>query len=130
MEQTLAIIKPGFVSQAGNIISMIQDRGFEIKNMKMMWFTKEQAKQFYAEHDGKDFFPGLVEYTTSAPVIAMILEGGNAIKRYRNLMGATEPRKAGGGTLRGLFGKGVPHNAVHGSDSVEAARREIALVFK
>jgi len=130
-QQTFAIIKPDAVEakNTGKIIDMILQDGFEIKKMEKIQFTADQAKTFYAEHKGKPFFDGLVEFMTSGPVIIMVLEKENAIKDWRKLIGATNPAKADKGTIRQLFGTKIPKNAAHGSDAPESAKREIDLLF-
>lgn len=130
-EQTLSIIKPDAVQthHIGEVISRFEKNGLDITKMKMTRLTKEQAEQFYAEHSGKPFFSNLVSYMSSGPVVVMVLDGDNAISKNRILMGATDPAKAMKGTLRNDFGTSMEHNAVHGSDSVESAKREISFFF-
>lgn len=130
-EQTLSIIKPDAVQQhhIGDIISRFEKNGLSIANLKMTTLSKPQAEQFYAEHKGRPFFPNLVEYMTSGPVVIMVLDGDNAINKNRELMGPTDPAKAPTGSLRKDFGSSIEHNAVHGSDSPESAKREINFFF-
>jgi nucleoside-diphosphate kinase len=130
-EHTLCIIKPGTAQEGYDtwrILAALQEE-FAIIRVKSFQFTPELAKEFYKEHDGKDFFPGLIEYSTSAPCIAVVLYGNYAISRYRQMAGNTNPDKAELGTLRCRFGRGIPNNAVHASDSPESAKREIKLIF-
>jgi len=126
MQRTLAIIKPDAVSNnwAGTIIEII-GRKFEITDMRMVHLTMDQAKEFYKVHEGKHFFEKNAEFMSSGPCIFMILEGEDAISRYRNLMGPTDHTLAPMGTLRHMFGTDITHNAVHGSDSEESANFEI-----
>ncbi|WP_392552851.1 nucleoside-diphosphate kinase [Orbus wheelerorum] len=131
IEQTLSIIKPNAVKK--NIIGFIESRleqaRFNIIAIKMIHLTREQAEGFYAEHEGKAFFDRLITFMTSGPVVVQVLEAENAISRYREIMGATDLSKALAGTLRYDFADNVTENAVHGSDSVESAEREIAYFF-
>jgi len=130
-EQTLAIIKPNAMRKnvAGRIISMWEENGFAIKAIRRAHLTPDQAKGFYAEHEGKPFFDGLVEFMTSGPVLLLILEKEDAILANRTLMGATNPENAEEGTIRKLFADSLRENAVHGSDSPTSARRETAYFF-
>lgn len=135
-ERTLAIIKPGaFKSrQAGPILSEIQAKGFTIVDMRLVRFTADQARAFYAAHAGRPYFEGLVEHQTSGPSVALVLEGpvngAGAIQKWRDLMGPTDP-SLGTATvhLRAKYGYGMPGNAVHGSDSPEEFQRESDIVF-
>ncbi len=131
MERTLAIIKPDAVSRnlIGKIVSMIEEAGIRIVAMKMLKLTKEQAKGFYHVHKGKPFFDSLTDFMSSGPIVVMVLEGDNVISRWRELMGATDPAKAGEGTIRRMFGLDVEKNSVHGSDSPESAKYEISYFF-
>ncbi len=128
---TLAIIKPNAVrtGKTGPILAMINEGGFEITAMKMVKMSLSQAKSFYAVHSDKPFFEGLVEFMTSGPVIVMILKHINAVEAFRKLIGATDPNKAAQGTIRKTFAVSVQMNAIHGSDSVENARRETDFFF-
>ena len=130
-EQTLSIIKPDAVQNhhIGEVISRFEKNGLDVSELKKITLTKEQAEQFYAEHKGKPFFNNLVAYMTSGPVVVMVLDGDNAIAKNRILMGATDPSKAAKGTLRNDFGSSIEHNAVHGSDSPDSAKREIIFFF-
>lgn len=131
MEKTFAMIKPDAVQRglAGTIISRYEAKGLRIAAMKIMQVTDELARQHYAEHVNKPFFPGLLSYITSGPVLALVLEGKNAVAEVRKLNGATNPLEAACGTIRGDFAQEVGRNVVHGSDSVESAAREIAIYF-
>lgn len=132
MERTYAMIKPDGVQRnlVGEIVRRIEAKGYKIVAMKMLQLTKEMAEEHYREHVGKPFYPGLVSYITSGPVVAMVLEGKNVVKGMRTLMGATNPADALPGTIRGDFGLDVGRNVIHGADSVESAAREMAIYFK
>ncbi len=131
MERTFVMVKPDGVQRhlVGEIIRSFERRGLKLVGLKMLRITKELASRHYAEHQGKPFFNGLVEYITSAPVVAMVLEGRNCISLVRQMMGATDPAKAAPGTIRASFGIDVGRNVIHGSDSPESAAREISLFF-
>lgn len=131
MEKTFAMIKPDGVQRGlvGTIISRYEAKGLRIAAMKLMQVTDEMAKQHYAEHVEKPFFPGLLSYITSGPVVALVLEGKNAVAEVRKLNGATNPLEAACGTIRGDFAQEVGRNVVHGSDSVVSAEHEIAIYF-
>lgn len=131
MEQTLIILKPDSLQRglAGEIIKRFESRGLKIAAMKLMQISKEKAEEHYAEHKGKPFYAGTVAYMTSSPVIVMVLEGKDAVAVARATMGATNPVNADPGTIRADFGINIGRNLVHGSDSVETAKREIALYF-
>jgi len=128
---TFAIIKPDAVraGHTGNIIQRITDAGFKLRAMKMLHLTLREAEGFYAVHRERPFFAGLTEFMSSNPCIVMVLEKGNAVKAWRDLMGATDPAKAEEGTIRKEFGGSVGENATHGSDSDENAAIEIAYFF-
>jgi nucleoside-diphosphate kinase len=128
---TLTMIKPTALGNGngGSILKMIQDAGFRIAALRMLQLTEDQAKKFYAIHASRPFFQGLVQFMTSGPIIAALLEKDNAVEDFRALIGATNPDEAGEGTVRRIFGKNVQENAVHGSDSDENARREAAFFF-
>ncbi|WP_044470587.1 nucleoside-diphosphate kinase [Mannheimia massilioguelmaensis] len=130
-ERTFSIIKPDAVERhlIGKILARFEENGFTILATKMVHLTKEQAEGFYAEHQGKPFFDGLVEYMISAPVVVSVLEKENAVKDYRTLIGATNPEEAEVGTIRRDFAESQRRNSVHGSDSLESAKREIAYFF-
>jgi len=131
IEQTIAIIKPDAVAakNTGKIIDRIEQENFNIIAMKRITLTKEQAEKFYDILKDRSFFQGLIEFMTSGPIVVMILEKENAIKDWRDLMGATKPEEAKEGSLRKLFGTSVEKNAVHGSDSSEHAKEEIEFLF-
>ena len=131
IERTLSIIKPDAVAKhvIGEIIARFEKADLRVAAARMTLLTQAQAEGFYAEHRGKPFYEGLVQYMTSGPVIVQVLEGENAIKRNRELMGATDPAEAAAGTIRADFAESKQHNAVHGSDSPESAKREIAYFF-
>lgn len=132
MELTLSIIKPNAVAKnaIGEIIRTFESQGLRVVACKMARISPEKWELFYAEHRQKPFFSELVEFMSSGPVVLMVLEGPQAVARNREIMGATDPVKAAPGTLRARFGDSVGANAVHGSDSLESARREIALFFE
>lgn len=131
MERTLSIIKPDAVGKdkIGPIISRFEKSGLIVAAMRMLWLGKKEAMRFYAVHKERSFYDSLVEFMISGPVVVMVLEGENAIKRNREIMGATDPSKADAGTIRKDFAEGIEKNAVHGSDSPENARTEIAFFF-
>jgi nucleoside-diphosphate kinase len=132
VERTLSIIKPDAVKKhaIGDIIGRFEKSGLKVIGMKMIFMDKEDAGVFYGVHRGKDFYDGLVDFMSSGPVVVMVLEGENAIKRVREIMGPTDPAKAPKGTIRGDMGALLPMNVVHGSDSPESARIEISYFFK
>lgn len=131
IEQTLSIIKPDAVKKQiiGEIQTRIHQAKLDIIAMKMVKLTKEQAEGFYAEHQDKPFFANLVQFMMSGPIVVQVLQGENAVERYRQLMGPTDLSKAAAGTLRADFANSVRENAVHGSDSLASAEREIAYFF-
>ena len=131
IERTFSIIKPDAVARnlTGEILAMIQAGGLQIKALKMIRLTRAQAEGFYAVHKERPFFAGLVEYMCSGPVVCSILEGENAISRYRELMGATNPEQAGEGTIRKKYALNLEANSVHGSDAPESAAFEISYLF-
>lgn len=131
IQQTLTIIKPDATKRhlTGEILSLIEQNGFVIKALKMVHLTTEQAEGFYAEHKGKEFFQRLVDFMISAPIVVAVLEGENAINRYRTLMGATDPAQREKGTLRARYALSYTENSLHGSDSEASAEREIAYFF-
>ncbi|MBN2801859.1 MAG: nucleoside-diphosphate kinase [Deltaproteobacteria bacterium] len=130
-EQTLCVIKPNAVkdNNIGAIIKMIEDEGLIVKGLKMTELSDKKVSAFYEEHVGKPFFDGLKEFMTSGKVVGIVLEGEDAISRLRRVMGATNPEKADDGTIRKLFAANMTENAVHGSDSPQSAKREIAFYF-
>lgn len=131
MERTFVMLKPDAVQRGivGEIISRLERKGFKIVAMKMLKIDRELAERHYAEHKGKPFFEGLISYITSSPVVAMVIEGKNAVKVVRSIVGATNPAEAQPGTIRGDYGLDVGRNVIHASDSLESAKREIALFF-
>ena len=131
IERTFSIVKPDAVKngKAGAIIQHLIDGGLRPVAMRMMHLTKEQAEGFYAVHRERPFFKALVEFMTSGPCIVQVLEGENAIARNRELMGATDSKKAAAGTIRNLFGADIERNAAHGSDAPETAKFEIGFFF-
>jgi len=131
MERSLVIIKPDAIQRglAGGIISRLENKGLKIVAVKMLCMDKALAQRHYAVHRDKPFFNELVDFITSGPVIAMVLQDDDAVKVIRQTMGETDPAKAMPGTIRGDFGGDISRNLIHGSDSVENARSEIALFF-
>ncbi len=131
MERTLSIIKPDAVAKnvIGKIIDRFETNGLRIAAMKKIKLAKEDAAKFYEVHKERPFFNDLVEYMTSGPVVVMVLEGENAVAKNRELMGATDPKEAAPGTIRADFAESIEANAVHGSDSLENAQKEIAFFF-
>lgn len=129
--KTLAIIKPDAVAKdaAGAIIAKIQEAGFKVLAMKLTKITDSIAKEFYAIHKERPFYGDLIKYMTSGPVVPVALEKDNAVEEFRKLIGATDPLKADAGTIRALYGTNIEANAIHGSDSDENAKREIAFFF-
>src|SRR3954462_9292333 len=130
-EQTLSIIKPNGVKKnlIGKIIDRFETQGLKIAAAKLMKLDRAKAEGFYAEHKERPFFGELVSFMTSGPVVLIALKGENAVTRNREIMGATDPKKAAPGTLRALFGDNVGENAVHGSDSAASAERELKIFF-
>ena len=130
-EQTLVLIKPDAMQRrlAGEILSRFEGRGLTVRGAKLVQVDRDLAEQHYAEHVDKPFFEELVEFITSSPTLALVLEGEGAIKVVRTTMGATNPVDAGPGTIRGDLALAMPDNLVHGSDSPESAEREIGLWF-
>lgn len=131
VERTFSMVKPDAVARniIGEIYKRFETNGLLIVAAKMLRLTPVQAQGFYAEHEGKSFFDDLVSYMTSGPVVLQVLEGENAIAVNRELMGATNPKEAEPGTIRADFAESIDANAVHGSDSVESAAREVAYFF-
>jgi nucleoside-diphosphate kinase len=132
VERTLILCKADAVVRGlvGEILARFERRGYSILGMKLMQVSQDQAKRHYAEHDGKPFFAGLVEYITGSPIVALVIEGEDAIEGCRATIGATNPIKATPGTIRGDFGQTIGRNLVHGSDSAASAEREIAIFFR
>ncbi len=131
MERTLAIIKPDAVRRglSGDIIKRIESSGLGIRGMRLVQLSRAQVERFYEVHKTRPFFASLCAYMTSGPVVVMALEADNAIARWRELMGATDPAKAAPGTIRKDFGQNIEQNAVHGSDAPETAAHETAFFF-
>lgn len=131
VERTLSIIKPDAVAKnaVGAILDRFEKAGLTIVSLRMKQLTKTEAEGFYAEHKGRGFFDDLVAFMTSGPVVVQVLEGEGAIAKNRELMGATDPKKAESGTIRADFAESIDANAVHGSDSESSAAREISYFF-
>ncbi|RYZ79857.1 MAG: nucleoside-diphosphate kinase [Proteobacteria bacterium] len=132
VEQTFSIVKPNAMKKnaLGDIMSMFEANGLKIAGAKIQLMSKAKAEEFYAEHKARPFFGELVTFMTSGPVLLMCLQGENAVLKNREIMGATDPKKATVGTIRAKFGDSMGENAVHGSDSVESAARELQLFFE
>jgi nucleoside-diphosphate kinase len=130
-EQTLSLIKPDGVSRGliGEVIGRFEKAGLKIRAMKMLHLSLEQARAFYAVHKERPFYDSLTGFMSSGPIVAMILEGDNAIQQNRDLMGATDYRQAAAGTIRADFARDIEANIVHGSDGPDTARTEIAFFF-
>ena len=131
IQRTLSIIKPDATLKniIGKIIDRFEENGLKVVAGKLIHMDQIKAAGFYAEHEGRPFFPNLVEYMTSAPVFVQVLEGDNAVLKNRELMGATNPSEADPGTIRADFAETIDANAVHGSDSTDSAAREISYFF-
>jgi len=131
IERTLSIIKPDAVAKnvIGKIYSRFETNGLKVVAARMAWLSAQEAGQFYAVHKERPFFKDLVSFMTSGPVMIQVLEGDNAIAKNRDLMGATDPKKAEAGTIRADFAESIDANAVHGSDAAETAAVEIAFFF-
>lgn len=131
-ERTLVLFKPDALQRrlCGRLYSRIEERGLKIIGLKMLRVTPELSKQHYAEHVNKPFYPQLEQFITSAPVVALVVEGPEAIKVLRDMLGPTNGRNAAPGTIRGDFGVSRQMNLIHGSDGPEAAKREIAIYFR
>jgi nucleoside-diphosphate kinase len=131
-ERTLILCKADAIVRGlvGEILSRFERRGYQIIALKMVQVDEALAKRHYAEHEGKPFFAGLVEYITATPIIALVIEGSDAIEGCRATIGATSPIKAVPGTIRGDYGQTIGRNLVHGSDSPDSAKREIGIWFK
>ena len=130
-QRTLVLIKPDGVKKGliGEIISRLEKKGLTIAAMRMLQMDKSLARKHYAVHDGKPFFAGLVDFITSGPIVAVVVEGEKSVEVVRKLMGETDPVKAAPGTIRGDYGLDIGENLIHGSDSEENAQKEIALFF-
>jgi nucleoside-diphosphate kinase len=131
VERTLILAKADAVVRGlvGEVLARFERRGYVILGLKMLQVTQEQAKRHYAEHEGKGFFAGLVDYITATPIVAMVIEGEDAIEGCRSTIGATNPIKATPGTIRGDYGQTIGRNLVHGSDSAASAEREVKIFF-
>ena len=131
MERSLSIIKPDGVKRGliGEVVRMLEQNNLDIVAMKMLHMTKQQAEGFYAVHRERPFFQSLIDFMSSGPAVAMVLEGDNVISRYRELMGATNHVEAAEGTIRKAFATDIEQNVVHGSDASETARFEISYFF-
>lgn len=132
MERTFAIIKPDAVKRglAGKILARIEESGFTVRAMRLHHLTKKEAEGFYAVHRERPFFGGLTDFMSSGPCVLLALEAPDAIKKWRTLMGATDPAKADAGTLRKEFGSNIENNATHGSDAPETAAFELGYFFR
>src|SRR5512145_958301 len=132
MEQTLAIIKPDAVAarHTGRIIQRIDEAGFQIRAMRLRHLTQKEAEGFYAVHKERPFFPSLTQFMSSGPVVVLALAAPDAIRKWRGLMGATDPAKADAGTLRKEFGASIERNATHGSDAPDTAAFEVGYFFR
>ncbi len=132
IEQTFSIIKPNAMKKncLGDIISMFEANGLKIAAAKIQVLSRSKCEDFYGEHKARPFFGELVSFMTSGPVMLMCLQGENAVAKNREIMGATDPKKAAPGTIRFKFGDNVGENAAHGSDSLESAKRELSLFFE
>ncbi len=130
-QRTLVLVKPDGVKKGltGEIISRLEKKGLKIAAMRMLQMDKALARKHYAVHDGKPFFAGLVDFITSGPIVAVVVEGEKSVEVVRKLMGETDPVKAAPGTIRGDYGLDIGENLIHGSDSEENAQKEIALFF-
>jgi nucleoside-diphosphate kinase len=131
VERTLCIVKPDAVEKhkAGAILAHIEEAGFRVLALRMLHLTRGEAESFYEVHRARPFYADLVQFMTRSPVVVAVLEREDAVARWRDVMGATDPAKAAAGTIRKLFGSNVGENATHGSDSLENARREVQFFF-
>lgn len=132
MERTFVMVKPDGVQRnlVGEIISRFEKKGFKLVAMKLMQLDEAKAREHYAEHVEKPFFPGLLEYITSGPVVAMVWEGRGVVEEARKMMGKTKPAEAAPGTIRGDYGIEVERNVIHGADAVASAQREMKIYFQ
>jgi len=132
IERTFAMVKPDGVRRGlvGTVVSRLEAKGFRIVGMKLMQIPRETAERHYGEHEGKPFFAGLVDFITSGPVVAMVVEGENVIAEWRKMMGATNPKDAAPGTIRGDLASTIDENVSHGSDAPATAEREIGIFFQ
>lgn len=131
-ERTFCLVKPDGVQRGlvGEIVRRFEQRGLQLVALKMVRITRQLAEEYYADHQGKPFFAGLVEYVTSGPSVAMLWDGESAVAVVRKMMGATDPSKAEPGTIRADFGLNIGRNVIHGSDSPKSAEREATLFFR
>ena len=131
METTFAMLKPDCIERklTGKVIDFILDHDFEIQRLKKLHLSTRQAESFYYMHKGKDFYEPLIKFMTSGPVIPMVISRKDAIEKFREVIGKTDPEKAASGTLREMYATDIRHNVVHGADSPENATREIAFFF-
>lgn len=132
IERTFAMVKPDGVKRSlvGEVVKRLEQKGFRLVGMKLMQIPREMAETHYGEHKGKPFYEDLVNFITSGPVVAMVVEGENAIGEWRKMMGATNPKDAAPGTLRGDYATIIDENVVHGSDAPATAEREIDIFFE
>jgi nucleoside-diphosphate kinase len=130
-ERTFIAVKPDAVQRGliGEIVKRFETKGYKVIGLKMIRVTDEQAQAHYAEHEGKPFYPRLIRYIQSGPIVAMVVQGYGAVAGARHMMGCTDPNKADMGTIRADFAQVMEYNVVHGSDSIESAEREIAIYF-
>ena len=131
MERTLCLLKPDAIQRSlvGKIIDRIESKGLKIVGLKMLWMDMDLAKMHYEAHVDKPFFSGMSGFMTASPILALALEGDNAVEVLRNTMGATDPQQASPGTLRADMANSIGRNLLHGSDSVESAKRELGIFF-
>ena len=131
-ERTFCLVKPDGVQRGlvGEVVRRFETRGLQLVALKMVHISRQLAEEYYAEHRGKPFFAGLVDYVTSGPAVAMLWDGDNAVAVVRKMMGATDPAKAEPGTIRADFGLNIGRNVIHGSDSIASAQREAGLFFR
>ena len=132
MEQTFVMVKPDAVAKGliGEIVKRFENKGLEIKELRLLTLSQEKATELYAVHKERPFFNDLVEYVTGGPVVVMKLEGQSAVVTARNIIGATNPVEAASGTIRGDFGLDISQNLIHGSDSPESAQKELSIFFE
>ena len=131
MERSLVLLKPDAIKRGlnGAILDRLERLGLKLIGLKLLWMDEELAKKHYAPHAHKAFFPGLVAYIASGPIVAAVFEGEKAVEKVRNVMGATDPAKADSGTIRGDYGMDIERNTIHGSDSTATAEMELRLFF-
>jgi len=132
VERTLIIVKPGAVMRGliGEVLSRLEKKGLKIVGLKMLWVSREKAEELYSVHKGKHFYEELINYITSTPVVAGVVEGEDAIQVVRRIIGPTNPKEAPPGTIRGDYGLSITQNIIHASDSKESAEREIKIFFQ